>query len=332
MLKPVKKFIVFFLASSSVIYVCDANANNVWSVSASALYLQPSFGGNGLGYSSFGNYAGADNQQVIRTTNNINYIYNVQPDRALGFQLGVAYHYTCVNDLTLDWYHLNESVNGELPGTTMFSGSVDGFYAGDLELRTRWDAVNLELSQDMHWRTSDLVKLHAGLGYVRIRNTFTNHPKLFLNGSPYFNSTDTISYTGIGPRFGIDFSHMFNNGLNVYLKTAGSLLLGTSRQSVNGYINVVNKIYGTIPYGTNNFVSSDSNVVVPEVEAKLGVGYEYKLPNESTLDFNLGYMWMTYMRAMVVYTGIGIVGSSIGVPSTTHFDLNGGYFSLAWNV
>lgn len=332
MLKPVKKCITFILLATSIIYVCDANADNVWSVSASALYLKPSFGGNGLGYSSFGNYAGADNQQVISTTNGTNYIYNIEPNRRFGFQIGGAYHYTCVNDLTLDWYHLYESVNDHLPDTSMFSGSVDGYYAGDIELASKWDAVNLELGQDIHWRTNELLKLHAGLGYARIKNTFTNYPKLFLTSSPYFVSRDIISYSGMGPRFGVDFSHLFNNGLSIYLKTAGSLLLGRARQAITGYKDDVNSIYGIIPYGTNNFVSSNSNIIVPEVEAKLGVNYEYKLPNESSLDFNLGYMWMTYMRAIVVYSGIGIVGSSIGAPNSTHFDLNGAYFSLGWNT
>lgn len=320
--------------SSSLVFAsnigCLPCESKVWEVNASALYLHPSFGGNGLGYSAFGNYAGADNQQVITTYNSINHIYNITPDRSWGFQVGGAYHFCLCNDVRLDWYHLNETVNGHLPHGSLFSGSVDGFYAGNLQLETRWDAVNLEFGHDIRFHERELLRLHAGLAYARIKNTFTNHPKLFLNSTPYFTSTDTISYTGVGPRLGFDFDYAVGCGLTLYAKTAGSLLLGSTRQSINGYQNVVNNIYGTIPFGTNNFISSDNNVLVTELEAKLGAHYEYPLPR-GYLGLDLGYVWMTYLRAIVAYTGIGVVGSSLGVPTTTHFDLNGVYIGIKWS-
>lgn len=312
-------------ANSTDCYLCE---NKVWEVGASALYLRPSFGGNGLGYSAFGNYAGADNQKVIITHNGVNNIYNVTPNRAWGFQIDGVYHYCINNDVKLDWYHLNETVHGSFPFGTLFSGSIDGFYAGSLQLETRWDAVNLEFGHEINVLTRELFRLHAGFTYARIKNTFTNHPKLFLTSSPYFTSTDTLSYTGFGPRIGVDVNYAVGWGFSLYAKTAGGLLIGTAKQSINGYINVVNNIYGVIPFGTNNFISSRNNVIVPELDAKLGVNYEYRLPN-ADLNLNLGYLWTTYLRAIVAYTGIGIVGSSIGVPTTTHFDLNGVFLTLS---
>jgi hypothetical protein len=326
----IKNTIAVVLALSSSMALADTSSERGGSIIASALYLQPSFGGNGLGYNAYGNYAGADNQQVIRTSNGTNNIYNITPDRAWGFQLGGVYRYASNNNVTLDWYHLSESVNGHLPGTAMFSGSVDGFYAGDLDVKTRWDAINLEMGHQLHWRAETL-NLHAGLGYVRMMNTFTNQPKLFLNGEPYFTSIDKLSFRGFGPRMGADISHMFGNGLNLYLKTGGALFIGTARQAITGYINVVNNIYGVIPYGTNNFTSSEKNILVPEFEAKLGASYEYKLARGSSVGIELGYMWMTYLKSIIAYTGIGVVGSSLGTPNSTHFDLNGAYLSVSWN-
>lgn len=335
MLKLKKTIAAILVLSSSMVFAGNkacltCQDVNVWQVTTSALYLRPSFGGNGLGYSAFGNYAGADNQQVIRTDNGTNYIYNVTPRRSLGFQLTGDYRYCFGNDFKIDWYHLYNSVNGHLPHGTLFSGSVDGFYAGDLQLTTRFDAVNIEFGHEFNLLKSELLRLHAGLQYVNIKNTFNNQPKLFLNSNPYLNSTDTIQYYGIGPRIGLDFSYMLDCGLSFYAKAAGSLLIGSSKQTINGYINVVNNIYGTIPFGTNNFISANNNVIVPELEAKLGANYEYKLPNGASLGLNLGYLWMTYLRAIAAYTGIGVVGSSIGVPTTTHFDLNGMYLGIYW--
>jgi len=328
----IKNTIMLILALNSSIAIANTNNEKGGSIFISALYLQPSFGGNGLGYSAFGNYAGADNQQVIRTINGINHIHNITPSRKWGFQVGGMYRYNVDNNVTLDWYHLTDSVNGHLPGNALFSGSIDGFYAGDLELSTKWDAINLELGHQINWCASELINLHAGLGYARIKNTITNHPKLFFNGTPYFNSTDDLTYRGVGPRMGIDYQHMFGNGFGIYIKTAGSLLVGKASQSISGYINVVNNIYGVIPFGTNNFDSGERNILVPELEAKLGLSYDYQFANGSSLGLDLGYMWMTYLKSIVFYSGIGVVGSSLGTPTSTHFDLNGAYLSVSLSV
>lgn len=320
--------------SSSVVVAASPSyfmwANQSWEVNASALYLHPSLGGNGLGYSAFGNYAGADNQQVITTHNNINQIYNITPKEAWGFQVGGAYHYYVYNDVSVDWYHLDEGVNGHLPYGSLFSGSVDGYYAGSLQLATNWNAVNVELGHQIQLGERELLRLAAGLEYANIKNRFTNHPRLFLNGNPYFTSTDTLRYSGAGPRLGADFDYAVSCGWNLFVKTAGSLLIGTAKQSIHGYIDAGNRIYGVIPYGVNNYVSSQSNVLVPEFEAKLGANYEHRFA-QGKLGLSLGYMWMTYLRSIVAYTGIGVIGSSIGVPTTTHFDLNGAFLQASWS-
>src|SRR5579872_1282232 len=98
---------------------------NAWKFGASALYLHPSFAGNGLGYSSYSSYAGADNSGIIKSTNGVNQINNVNPKWEAGFALAGNYYFGAGNDINLSWYHLNEHVDGHLPPTSLFSGSVD---------------------------------------------------------------------------------------------------------------------------------------------------------------------------------------------------------------
>lgn len=304
-------------------------SNKAWEIGISALYLQPSFAGDGLGYSTFSNYAGADNQGVIITNNGINTINNVTPEWDYGFQLEGTYYYNAGNDLKLNWYHLNENVNGHLPSGTLFSGSVDGFYAGNIELSTKWDAVNLEIGKHINLTERKLLRLYTGLEYANIKNTFTNHPKLFPIGNEYFTSTDDLSFSGIGPRIGADFDYVLGKGINLYAKMAGSLLLGSAKQSISGYKNVTNAHYGLIIFGIPNYRFTYDNLVVPELEAKLGITYDYKMTKNS-LGIDFGYLWMSYIHAISSYTGIGIVGSSVGSPNTTNFDLNGLFLTLKW--
>jgi hypothetical protein len=39
---------------------------------------------------------------------------------------------------------------------------------------------------------------------------------------------------------------------------------------------------------------------------------------------------MNYIHAIASYTGTGIVASSVGVPTTTNFDLNGLFLTFKW--
>ena len=138
--------------------------NPGWEVGVSALYLQPSFAGNGLGYSTYGSYAGADNFGVIVSGNGANPIANVTPRWHFGFALEGAYTFSTGNDVNLNWSHLNETVNGQLPHGSLFSGSADGFYAGSLNLASKWDAVNLELGKTYPIWPVQIVTASCGRG------------------------------------------------------------------------------------------------------------------------------------------------------------------------
>lgn len=300
---------------------------NGFEVGASVLYLKQSFGGNGLGYSAYSNYAGADNSGIIRTNNGPNHITNINPKWGFGFEVDAGYHFCANNDVNLNWTHLNNDVDGHLPAGSLYSGSVDGFYADHIQRANRWDAVNLELGREISISDKKQIRLHAGVAYARIKNTFTNYPKLFADSAPYFISTDEIKYSGWGPRLGADFAHAINCGFGVYAKAASSLLIGSSKQTISGYRDYSNAVYGLIPFGIPNYNAFNRYVLVPEVEAKLGVTYDYAI-GQGNIGLDLGYLWMSYLNAITSYTGIGVVGSSLGIPATTNFSVNGLYLKL----
>lgn len=329
----IKQIVASILAASSTIAFASSIAtpyeDRALEVGVAALYLRPSFAGNGLGYSSFSNYAGADNQGIIFTSNDSNKIHNITPKWDFGFELEGTYYFGFNNDLNLSWSHLNENVDGRLPDGSMFSGSIDGFFAGSLYLTTKWDTVKLELGRLVSLSDKKLLRLHAGLEYTKISNTFTNYPKLTATSETFFVSTDKITYSGVGPRFGADFEYLVNDRFSAYLSAAGSVLIGTAKQTISGYHDHNNALYGLIPFGVNNYVLSNNNVVVPELEAKLGVKYDYQLA-QGNLGFDLGYIWMNYLNVLSTYTGMGIIGSSLGIPAESNFNLNGVSLGVTW--
>jgi len=298
---------------------------NDWHVGIAALYLQPNLGGNSLGYSSFGNYGTDINGVVVERNGATNKLSDMTPDRKWGFQFNARYDFNYGNDVNLDWYHLNNRTDGSLPTGTLFAGSASALYAGELDLENHWDAVNLEVGQTFVMNPCNMLHLQAGLSYGRIRNTVINFPRLTAEGDPLFITHDTITYTGIGPRVAADYVYHVPSGLGVFAKAGASLLVGTVKQSVDGYHDLV----GFNLYSTGNYHQSNHNVVVPELDANLGVKYDYNF-RQGTLGFNLGYMFVTYLNAIVSQVGTGVVSSSISTSAATNFNLNGPYFGISW--
>lgn len=304
---------------------CEAST---WSLGASALYLRPTFGGNGLGYSSFSNYGTDINNNVLEVNGAPNHLNNVLPKHGWGFQLEATYDFGTGNDLDVSWYHLDNITDGQLPIGTLFAGSASALYAGLLTVEPSWNAVNVEVGQYIDFCDELILRLHAGLEFARIKNTFTNYPQLTPTGSPIFVTTDKITYTGLGPRIGSDFSYAVGcTGLGVYVKGAASLLAGKAKQTVSGY----HDLGGFNLYSTGNYTQSNSGIVISELEGKLGLKYDYPFA-QGLLGLDLGYMWLTYLNALVSQVGSGVVSSSISNSSAANFDLNGLYFGFTWTA
>jgi hypothetical protein len=324
--------IVMFTVGSSTVFAGNAdqnvtvpNAQNAWSIGAAALYMQPSFGGNGLGYSSFSNYGTDFFGNQLEVNGASNHLSNVHPKHSWGFQLEGSYDYCMGNDVDVNWYHLKHSTRGHLPAGTLFAGSASALYAGELTVAPSWDAVNVEIGQRIDFSDLLMLRLHGGVEFARVKTTFTNYPQLTATGSPVFITTDTIKFTGFGPRVGGDFTYAVGRGLGIYANTAASLLVGSAKQSVAGY----QDLGGFNLYSTGNFNQSNNGVVISELEAKLGLKYDCKI-GKSNLGFDLGYMWVTYLDALVSQVGSGVVSSSISNSSAANFDLNGLYLGLTW--
>ena len=298
-----------------------------WSFGGRALYLHPSLGGNGLGYSTFSN-AGVDTfGNLIETNGAPNNIANIVPNWGWGYQLEGAYFITPTNKIDVNWYHYSRETAGNLPPESLYAGSAGHLYGGATTINSKWDAVNVEAGQVLPLNARSDLYVHVGVEYARIVNQFENAPKSLPSEQiPLFLSTDVIDYNGFGPHFGIDLDYNVGYGLGLYASGAGSMLVGTEGQTISGYADDESQTYA---YSSGNYVQSNSGVVVPEAEAKLGLKYIYTT-EEGDLTFDGGYLWMTYLNVLVSQVGVGIVGSSASISTAANFDLNGLYFGLQW--
>ncbi|GGI87295.1 Lpg1974 family pore-forming outer membrane protein [Legionella impletisoli] len=304
-----KSAIAICALSSSVVFagtmgpVCTPDHVTVpcehaaWDFGIQALYLQPSFSDDANNFNGY-------------------YISPLGTSRTLvanegrwgwGFKLEGSYHYSTGNDVNLNWYHLNDNTQTQVFPVNFVA--LGGLPASNTETYTqspKWDAVNLEMGQTInygHWLN---VRVHGGAQYARLKVDTSYIGENAVGTSYSFGQSST--YNGFGARTGIDASYDLGKGLNIYSKAAAALLFGK---------NEINQQFSS-SFGAFVPATGSRTAVVPEIEGKLGLNYNYPLAN-GLLTIDGGYMWVNYFDAL----------STINLDDS-NFAVNGPYFGLKW--
>lgn len=250
---------------------CSASA---WDFGGQALYMKPVYG-IGYGYSR--------NSRVSSTELRAN---EDKLDWDWGFKLEGSYHFNTGNDLTINWYHLNSKSNNTIVGTFDAYQSTENQTQWILEEKVDWDAVNAEFGQHVDFGQSQDVRFHAGLQFARLKTTdseeyIANFGTInALSG----NADGSDSYNGLGPRIGADLTYHVTKGFSLYGNAATALLIGTSKYH-----------YNTTETGVTYIDSGSKTAVVPDLEGKLGVKYNYTL-SQGNLGLDVGYMITKYFE------------------------------------
>ncbi len=274
---------------------CESTA---WDFGIQALYLKTNYD-SGLGYVA---------HQV--TANSTSYVEN-EPDWSWGFKLEGSYHFSTGNDLNLNWYHLGgKTTSRTLAANTTVDILGQTVIAGTIGVKPRWDAVNLEFGQHVDFGEFENIRFHGGVQYARLKTEFgaaaltgvTPNTVAWVAGSNH-------TFNGFGPRIGADMSYDLGNGLSVYANGATAILVGTSKASY---------AVGSTP-GVSATFSASRNAMVPEVEAKLGLGYSFAMA-QGDLSLDLGYMWVNYFNAQ----------HTVSLTDDSDFALHGPYFGVKW--
>lgn len=273
-----------------------------WDVGAYALYLKPTYnsGLNHLTYSTSGV------SQVFHE-NNLDYEW--------GFKLEASYHFATGNDLNLNWYHFDNSQTVTRSGTLTISPDTTVTGTERTSFGPQWDAVNLEFGQHVDFGEFKNIRFHGGVQYARIETDIKRHSVDTVDNVSYSDKSNA-KFNGFGPRVGADMSYDLGNGLAMYGNAAVAVLAGEHKYSEAAG----NSSVGGLTLSKH--VQSDT-VLVPELEAKLGLKYTYAMAQgELTLDG--GWMWVDYLNAQKAGDGIGVT------PWESDFGLQGPYLGLKW--
>jgi hypothetical protein len=277
--------------------------NQAWDLGMTALYLKPSASG------AAGNYLG----QTHNTAGSVVNLHDADPDWGWGFMLEGSYHFSTGNDVTVNWYHLDDNSTSARYGAgfTHFADNINKFGSTTaVTVSPRWDAVNFEFGQHVDLGQFKNVRFHGGLQYARIETKASVLSTSALAADTNFSYAQTAKFNGVGPRVGSDFSYDFGNGMAVYAKAAAALLAGTSK------FNSVNNNFATGAAPASVSVNGSRTAIVPELEAKLGATYTYAMA-QGDLSLDAGWMFANYFNAQTTSayddSDFGVQGPYIGL-------------------
>ena len=293
-------------------------ASTAWDFGAQALYLKPSYSGRSF-------YTGS----VVNTAGTVENYERAPYNWGWGFKLEGSYHFNTGNDLNLNWYHLDHTGNNSLAGpVTVYAPTAVGAPGTALvsslngSAQTKWDAVNLEFGQLAHFGELQNLRFHGGIAWARVENNL-NSSGLVGTATTPSNLSSNLKYDGFGPRLGADYAYNWGNGFAMYANGATALFVGN--QSFN---DSVTDLSGTlVPSTTGTTFSRNGSanaVIVPELEAKLGLTYTYAMA-QGDLSLDLGWMWVNYFNALQDGTDLGL-----GATRDTNFAVQGPFVGLKW--
>lgn len=266
------------------------------------MYLKPVYSGNLAFLSS--------NVTRFDQTTNEKGVENSQQLR-WGFILQGGYHFNSGNNLTLNWYHLNEKSN------TFFAGSTSNLPDANPDLNTRttptlkpsWDAANLEFGQHVDMGLIKNMRFHGGVQYARI--TTQRSLETIDGAGGIISSNGELGYNGFGPRIGADMAYSLGRGFALHANGATAVLIGTSKSSRFAFFSTSRTSY-----------SYSKTALVPEIEGKLGLNFS-RAVRQGVLEFDVRYLWINYFDAQLgALDSAGLYDSNFGV--------QGPYLGLKW--
>ncbi|MDP1603474.1 MAG: Lpg1974 family pore-forming outer membrane protein [Legionella sp.] len=261
-----------------------------WDFGVRALYLETT-GDDYLASSTFG------------TTSTYR---NADNDWGWGFQLEGSYHFNTGNDVNVNWYHYQKNTSRAF---TALGAEFGPFYGYRNE--PKWDAVNFEFGQHVDFGEQKNIRFHGGAQYVRLERD----SRLFNTITTEFVNTER-KFNGFGPRLGMDMSYDLTNGFAIFGNGAAALLVGSS------------KFYNTLGPVTT-FSNGSRNIIVPELEAKLGVSYTYAMA-QGDLTLDAAYMVVNYFDAHHNGFTSGTTLLGLGAQAQSNFGLDGIIFGAKW--
>ncbi len=196
-----------------------------------------------------------------------------------------------------------------------------------------YEAVNLDFGQYVNVGSSMQVRMFAGLSFASLQeqlvSSFFGVPGTSV---PLFISlNNTMTYAGVGPRFGLDTAYEIPRGFRLTGQLAGALLIGEKQPSQYLFTATSPELAAVgIQVNHEHISSADFIQVVYTCDTRMEIGF-----NGSRYNLEAGYMAAIYIDPFSGYeTNNNVLPLQIGSLSTasmrhtlSNFTVNGLYLT-----
>lgn len=338
------------------VYVPDQTPG--WEFSGSFLLLQP--GADNLGFATITTFLPIQNPQWA--------VQNLDPAYQPGFAVGARYVFPCSGkDFQANWEHLRThdsmfvpvddlatqwispfSQTGPSTSETANEVGIFHFKSAEGQVDFDYDMANFDVGQTINVGPNTQFRLFAGLSCVWLKqqlvSTFYNDPNIdpvppvVAPANPdlqYITLNNTSTYTGLGPRLGLNTNYGFCGGFSFVGQLSGAVLAGWMQPAEYSFAGVYED-----RVDSEQITSRSVSLIVYASDAKLGLGYTRQLANGSVFSLESGFKAAIFINPFATYeTSTNVLPLDIGSLSTnsmrhtpSNFTLNGFYAtcSLLW--
>jgi hypothetical protein len=292
-------------------------AKGKFDVHATLLYLQPT--NNDLKYSVF-----VFNTQPYSQ----DWAYQVlNPSYTPAFEIGAGYaFYQTPYDISLDWLHLHSSSSASQQANPVVSLANVQFVAPPYDVGPavfgiknaassavfNVDNIGLHAARLFNFDDNTFqIKLFGGINIVNIKQdvttTFSDYPGTLPTSVTYatapdpvysFQTNNTSHYTGAGPDFGINILYRMQHGFSLVTQAQTMLTVGTI-SSHDSFTSVSSRLIAVgIPVSQQYISTPKMTQVVPGLDAKLGIQYEFASKNQYHFTVEMGYRVFEFINAI----------------------------------
>lgn len=257
------------------------------------------------------------------------YIPQISTGFHFGFDLGVVGVFKCANScLMLNWERYHTPTDSDTFTVASTNNMIGPFFEigpdaspykkAKGEVYFHFDEVNLDYGVYAKFGSNWCFNPYSGVSFMRlIQHRFTRFSD--LDNTIIRTLTVPTEFIGAGPQLGFNSTYTIAKGFQFVGNARATLFVGTFKNSTT-FSTQSNALAGLGDQNPNVQTTTTDNMtgVVPGLEGKLGLAYEWCFEGDYALKIEAGYRGQIYINAIrsidmgseVALAAIGSVGSA----------------------
>lgn len=279
---------------------------------------------------------------------------NIDPTFHPGFDLGLAYVFSDqVNKVSLDWLYLTTKDKGFKSATGTESIAPEWYFGpGAQQLNgssangeAQFDVSDVRMLFHHLFQVSDRIQItpYGGAAFAYLKQSLTNKYEgtwtSILNvTTPYSITTfNTSKFAGAGPRLGVNMTGYITPHFGLLANMAADVLVGSMKTTTN-FLSFGD---GNTTPATTGLADQSITRMVPELDGKLGLFYDWVTADNTIVNLQLGYQFNVYInginqvqptRVVTNVFNAGVIAIDSSSQQQNNLGINGPYLRLTVTV